>query len=78
MYILYVYIYICVYVRPCCVQRCLDLALTEAGEAWNFTTGTRSGVSSAMAVLGGTMGSTAGGVCGALAGGAVGMVPALP
>lgn len=53
------------------------LAKAKAGEAWNFTTGTRSGVSSAMAVLGGTMGSTAGGVCGALAGGAVGMVPAL-
>ena len=42
-----------------------------------MTTSTRAGVSSAMAVLGGTVGTTAGGICGALAGGAVGVVTAL-
>lgn len=47
----------------------------QAGEALNFATSTRAGVSSSMAVLGGTLGTTAGGICGALAGGAAGVVP---
>ena len=46
----------------------------KAGEALTFASSTRVGVSSSMAVLGGTLGSTAGGICGALAGGAVGVV----
>lgn len=53
------------------------LAKSKAGEALNFATSTRAGVSSSMAVLGGTLGTTAGGICGALAGGAAGVVPAL-
>lgn len=53
------------------------LAKAKAGEMYTMTTSTRAGVSSAMAVLGGTVGTTAGGICGALAGGAVGVVPAV-
>lgn len=53
------------------------LAKAKAGEVFTMTTSTRTGVSSAMAVLGGTVGTTAGGICGALAGGAFGVVPAV-
>lgn len=52
-----------------------SLCSFQAGEALNFATSTRAGVSSSMAVLGGTLGTTAGGICGALAGGAAGVVP---
>lgn len=55
----------------------LAYQLLQAGEVFTMTTSTRTGVSSAMAVLGGTVGTTAGGICGALAGGAFGVVTAL-
>ena len=58
-----------------CIFPVFQTAFPKAGEALNFATSTRAGVSSSMAVLGGTLGTTAGGICGALAGGAAGVVP---